>query len=307
MPYKHAVIAGVNKCGTTSVFRYLADHPEVCGSSIKELRFFLQESYDESKSTIEEYRSHFASIKSGDVLLEASPSYFSWGEDIANRIRRLIPAVRIIVMLRNPVERLYSYYRSALVYDNYANALLSDISFPDFVDMALAASADSGQTDPQRAEFRRALHQGRYVHQMETFGSQFPNNQICYLFFEDLAKNPCSVMKLICEFLEIDEAFFDTYDFRIENKTRSFRSMRLQKLGFRVNMRFEKLFNRHPELRRVAQSLYRWVNEKREQTDAPTDTEAFGKLQAYYRVENQRLRGMLIGHGCRPDFPSWVP
>lgn len=76
MAYKHAVIAGVNKCGTTSVFRYLADHPEVCGSSIKELRFFLQESYDESKSTIEEYRSHFASIKSGDVLLEASPSYF---------------------------------------------------------------------------------------------------------------------------------------------------------------------------------------------------------------------------------------
>ena len=40
MSNQHAIIAGVNKCGTTSVFRYLADHPDVCASSIKETRFF---------------------------------------------------------------------------------------------------------------------------------------------------------------------------------------------------------------------------------------------------------------------------
>jgi len=143
MPYQHVIIAGVNKCGTTSAFRYLADHPEVCASSIKEIRFFVQEPYESSDSSHDEYLSYFSHCKNKRVLLEASPSYFSWGQEVANRIVRLIPNVRIIVILRNPVDRLYSYYRSAFVYDNYANALLSDVSFAEFVDIALKADQDN--------------------------------------------------------------------------------------------------------------------------------------------------------------------
>lgn len=306
MSYQHVIIAGVNKCGTTSVFRYLADHPEVCASSIKEVRFFVQESYDSSDSSHDEYLSCFSHCKNKRVLLEASPSYFSWGEKVANRIVRLIPTVRIIVFLRNPVDRLYSYYRSALVYDNYANALLSDVSFSEFVDIALQADQDCEETDVQRVEFRRALHQGRYAAHMETFGSQFLREQICYVFFEDFADNPHRVMNDICTFIDVDTQFFDEYDFRVENKTRSFRSIKLQKLGFSVNMRFEKILNRNPELRRMAQSLYRWANERRDQAGVRIDSETHRKLLDFYGDENVRLRQLLANNYRRTEFPSWL-
>ena len=302
----HAIIAGVNKCGTTSAFRYLADHPEICASSIKELRYFVQEHYEFSDLSYDKYLTHFSDHENKRVLLEASPSYFSWGEQVSSRIVQLIPNARIVVMLRDPVERLFSYYRSALVYDNYANALLGDISFADFVDIAVKAAQDGEQDDAQKAEFRRALIQGRYADHIEDFGCRFPKEQIDYVFFEDFVKDPRTVMKDMCTFIGVNAQFFDDYQFRVQNKTRSFRSKRLQKFGYRVNMRFERILNRYPGIRKTAQSLYLWANEKRDQEEKRIDAVTNDKLLKYYGDVNAKLRCILSERYEREEFPSWL-
>lgn len=85
-------------------------------------------------------------------MVEASPDYFSSGARVALAIRSMLPNAKIIVLVRDPVERLISYYRSDIVYDNYANALLGGLDFSQFVDLALNAEKSTDLNDPQAIE-----------------------------------------------------------------------------------------------------------------------------------------------------------
>ena len=213
---KHAIIAGVNKCGTTSVFRYLAQHPQVSASRVKETRYFVKDSKSKDQKSYSDYLEYFRhDVEQGRLLLEASPTYFTSGTEIGAQIRRLLPDARIVVLLRNPVERLISYYRSTLVYDNYANEFVRKLNFSEFVDLAIDAVESDARGGSRELEFRRAIGQGNYARHLREFGEQFREDQIRYFFFEDLVENTKRTMKDVSDFLEIDNEFFDNYEFSV--------------------------------------------------------------------------------------------
>lgn len=89
---RHAVIAGANKCGTTSLFRYLAAHPVVRGSRIKETGFFLSNDA-EQPDALETYLQHFgpAAARGDAVLLDGTPHYLESGSRVARRNRKSPP------------------------------------------------------------------------------------------------------------------------------------------------------------------------------------------------------------------------
>lgn len=303
---RHAIIAGVNKCGTTSVFRYLSNHPEVCASSVKETRFFIR-CFDETESpTYENYLANFQLSDREQVLLEASPTYFSSGREVGDRIADFLPNARIVVLLREPIDRLFSYYRSALVYDNFQTEMLRGVSFGKFVDIALSSYRDKEIEDPTRREFVKALKQGCYIDHIRSFASQFPTDRTSFFFFEELVDDAKNVMKSVCKFLELDEQYFENYEFRVENKTRAYRSIALQKIIFRTNMRFEKVFNRLPGLRKRAQLLYRAINERKRVDSQQINSESYEKLHAFYREGIGELRACLAESYGVAKFPAWV-
>lgn len=307
MSVQHAIIAGVNKCGTTSVFRYLADHPDVCASSIKETRFFNDVERATNAKSYDEYLGYFTHRESNQTcLLEASPDYFSSGTAVASEIKSVLPNVKIIVLLRDPVKRLISYYRSALVYDNYANTLLAGLSFADFVDVALSAQTSDGISDPQATECRRALHQGCYAQDHQEFGTVFSPNQCAYFFFEDLASNPRLFMQEITQFLGLDARFFGEYEFRIENKTRVYRSPLLQKIGFNINTKLEPFFNKFPRFRRLSQDVYRLLNESPESGQVQIDQQSCARLEEFYRLDRDRLRAAFADGYSATRLPGWL-
>jgi len=304
---RHAIIAGVNKCGTTSVFRYLARHPEILASRIKETRFFVREDVPDDSRTYVNYLENFESERGEDrVLLEASPSYFTSGASAAQKIRQILPNVKLVVLLRDPVTRLASYYRSARVYDNYANAFVRNMDFPEFVSAALDAAKAGHSNSPREKEFIRAVGQGTYVRHLREFGGELRDEQIEYFFFENLVTDTRGVMKAVCQFLEIDADFFDDFEFSVENKSRAYRSSLLQKVGYQLNMRLEPFFNARPGLRRLAQTLYRRINEKSKAKDTDFDATSIEKLTEFYRRDSRQLGGILREMGELDRLPSWL-
>ena len=77
-------------------------------------------------------------------------------------------------------------------------------------------------------------------------------------------------------------------------------------MGYRVKMRFEKILNRNPKLWKMAQSLFRWINERHDRAGTQIDSETHDKRLKYYGDENEKLRHILADDYRRTEFPSWL-
>ena len=109
------VIVGVPKAATGSLFAYLAQHPDVCGSDIKELGYFNH--YNPARTQhigppppIEEYAQHWSHWSGERYALEATPTYSYGGRPVIDAMRTVLGRPKVIMILRDPAERLWSAY-----------------------------------------------------------------------------------------------------------------------------------------------------------------------------------------------------
>ncbi len=107
-------IVGVAKAGTTSLAAWLRQHPEVFISKLKEPRYFSHDLADPGVHNVvrsrEAYLALFARSGRYKARGEASTSYFTHWRHVPERIKEVVPEARIIILLRDPVERAYSSY-----------------------------------------------------------------------------------------------------------------------------------------------------------------------------------------------------
>jgi len=113
------IIGGTQRAGTTTLYKYLSDHPNVCASSIKETRFFLDKDYplpsaDRFNGTnLDAYGKFFAHCTDlTKIRVEATPDYLY--SDTALKIADLLPRAKMIFILRDQVERMVSWYKYAI-------------------------------------------------------------------------------------------------------------------------------------------------------------------------------------------------
>src|SRR3972149_11450918 len=108
-------IVGAPKCGTTAMYTYLKQHPEVFMSDLKELHFFGTDHHriNYTPYTKEQYLSFFDGAGDKRRIGEASTSYL-YSERAAVEIKEFNPFARIIIMLRNPVDVMYAYHHTNL-------------------------------------------------------------------------------------------------------------------------------------------------------------------------------------------------
>jgi hypothetical protein len=105
------LIVGVQKGGTTSLDAYLRQHPRIGMASKKEVHFFDDEDrFGSGTPDYEVYHRHFDRLDSKSIYGEATPIYCYWSESM-RRIREYNPDIKIIMLLRNPVERAWSHWR----------------------------------------------------------------------------------------------------------------------------------------------------------------------------------------------------
>jgi hypothetical protein len=187
---------GAQKAGTSWIYACLYDHPELC-LPFKEIHFFSRERY--VTKGLDWYRNRFDTCKPGQLRGEYSTSYM-YTPEAAVRIKKDFPNVKIIMSLRNPVDRAYSHYINSIK----AGEIEEHISFEEFCN--------------DRAD---ALGQGMYYEQVKRYVDLFPREQLHICFYEDIEKDPLIFIQSIYRFLGVDDTFVPTMLDRKVNIARS--------------------------------------------------------------------------------------
>jgi sulfotransferase family protein len=296
------IIAGSNKCGTTSLFRYLADHPAVRPSNRKELLFFSSTPSGPQESTVAAYCREFSAAKRhAPVLLEASPQYLHAGRRRAENIRKYLPEARLLFILRDPVQRLVSYYRSDF---GQRGRPSYGYSFARVVELGLDGLTRGAVEYTAAASFAQEIRMADYVTYLQQYLEVWPRDQMRVIFFEDFCRDLKTQTADVARFLDLDVRFYDDYVFEIENRTRGHRSAQLQRLALLVNRLAESLLISRHGLKRRLRRAYDRLNSLPLQV--PVEPCALEELRGHYQPSVVRLREWMRENYPQHSLPSWL-
>lgn len=200
------IIIGVARGGTTSLYEYLTKHPNIAGASKKEIHFF--DNY--YKKGISWYRGQFPytmqkyyaeRVQKRDFITgEASP-YYIFHPHAAERLAAYLPKVKLLVLLRNPIERAFSHYTWEFSWGN------ETLSFEDAIaaeeERIKVPAGDIASHYHFNHQHFSYISRGLYADQLEKWFSIFPREQFLILKSEDMYENAAAIFKQTIEFLNV--------------------------------------------------------------------------------------------------------
>ncbi|MCF6149522.1 MAG: sulfotransferase domain-containing protein [Candidatus Kuenenia sp.] len=290
------------KAATTSVFMYLNAHPQICGSSVKETTFFGDQFTGNWDIDINKYSSYFKKCSSDvDYIMEASTGYLHNGIKVAQRIHSMLPDVKLLFILREPVDRLYSYYNHMI------SKLVKDfdrtVSFNEYVEKCFEYSnngINSVQSKLNHMHYA-ALQYGRYANYINEYLQIFPREQIKIMFYENLETNPKKFMHQLCNFLGINAHLYDNYEFTRANETFDSKIKIIHKAALYINKKLEPYLRNNQSIKNKITNAYKYIN-KNNACVIPMSESTKLLLQKYYEKSNSELASIVSTN----DLPGWV-
>ncbi|WP_067471496.1 sulfotransferase family protein [Actinomadura hibisca] len=199
------LVAGAPKAGTTALHAALAAHPGLYLSPVKEPKFFLTDgppparggpgdaqTYREHVWRRDDYEALFDGAPDGALRGESTPFYL-YDAGARERIRALVPEVKLIVVLRDPVERAHSNWT------HLWSAGLEPIG-----DVVQACAEEPRRIAAGWAHFWHYTGLGRYGEQLEALYRLFPREQVLTLRYLSLVREPAATLDRICDFLGVE-------------------------------------------------------------------------------------------------------
>ncbi|MFB2936406.1 sulfotransferase domain-containing protein [Aerosakkonemataceae cyanobacterium BLCC-F154] len=202
------IIIGAQKCGTTSLYQYLIQHPQILPASQKEVHFFDLNFV----RGVDWYRQQFQPVSQGLITGEASP-YYIFHPLVAERVYKLFPQVKLIALLRNPVERAISHYYHEVRLGCEKLGLLDAIAqeFARLKEETAKMLADANYYSYNHQHYTY-LSRGIYVEQLKNWRQFFPKEQLLVLPSEELYNQPNQVLNQVLEFLQLPSYQLTQYD-----------------------------------------------------------------------------------------------
>ena len=253
------LILGTQKGGTTSVYEYLNRHVQVVPNQKREVHFF-DLAYGLG---LNEYRSHFplsrqimlrSKTLGKPVLTGESSPYYLFHPHCPRRIHDTIPEAKLIVVLRDPVDRAYSHYthnrRKGRETRTFADAVREELK-------TLPAETKRLEEDPKAdSEQHRHysyVHRGFYAEQIRRYLDLFPREALHAVRSEDLFREPRKTMDAVCAFLGI-YPMPDTIEFTAHN-----RQAYAEEVDPETRTLLRKLYApRNADLEQLLQSPFNW-------------------------------------------------
>lgn len=291
------IVGGAPKCGTTSLYFWLADHPDVCPSRIKEARYFIDPEYP-LQTTIRygeggdaSYEDFFSHCPQDKHRLEATPDYL-YQQIAIEKIPLLDPSPHVVFSIRRPSRRIFSVFQSLKHHERIFDRSLE---FREFVDRLLdpAYTFDFGVLD-------RCLDQSRYVRWLEPWREAMDPGRLHIFVFEDLVRDVRASAAMLAERVGLDPSRLPPTLRERVNETARVRSRSLQKAAVRISNLASK---RQPDStwHRVLK-LYRAVNIVPQSRPSPNDVKVMSDLDHEFEEDNRRLAAAF---GL--DLASWTP
>ena len=209
MSMPNFLIIGAAKAGTSSLYHYLKQHPQIYMSPKKELRFFslVGEKLDfcgpgdkqlyrkNSITDLETYRSFFSGVADEIAVGEASPGYLYYPNAPEN-IKSYIPEAKLIAILRDPVERAYSHFLHNLRKGK-----------EPLTDFAQAIQEEETRTQGNWSRNWHYLKTGLYYAQVKRYFNTFDRRQIKIYLYEEFSRTPLKVVQDIFSHLDVEPTF----------------------------------------------------------------------------------------------------
>lgn len=203
MVWPNFFVIGAQKAGTTSVYEYLRQHPEVYMSPVKEPGYLKDgpglglAPGERAVTDRAEYLALFDGVTTERAIGEATASYLQSATS-AGRIADVVPGARLVAVLRNPVDRAFSAYSMRV------GQGIEDLSFAEAVAAERAGGGGAGG-DGRRG--RSYLGPGFYARHLGRYLERFPREQLSIHLYEDLSRDPVGLMAEVFGFLGVDASF----------------------------------------------------------------------------------------------------
>lgn len=292
------LIVGMSRCGTTSLFHYLKEHPDVFMSSTKEPSFFLAQfnpvpekgiGDDERKyyQDVEDYCRLFKKAGNRKAIGEASSENLYHSEKVIPSIQKYLGNPKIIISLRNPVERAFSAY-TFLISENR-----EFLSFEEGLE----------QEEKRRREGWRHIwfyqDAGFYFRGVQAYLENFSEVKVCLL--DDLKKGPVSVVQDVYRFLGVDPSFVPNV------------AVRYKTSGIPRSKKINRLFEEPTRLRKIVRGVGRflltedrWIQwrdtlKNKSYAKAEMKAETRKSLENAYREDLLRLQDLI-----HRDLSGWL-
>ena len=297
------LIIGTPKAGTTSLYSYLNQHPDVFMPSVKEPGFLLLDGHTltgtathavehpltYAVTTVEHYQSLFDAVTTETAIGEASGSYLS-SKRAVDGIKKHIPHARLIASLRNPIDRAYSHYQM------WANLGRDSLTFAEAIDAEPLEPVARDEWIPLE---RRHLRHGFYYQHLKRYLDHFPREQMHIILFDDLNRDPAGVTKATFRFLGIDDGFTPDTSIKL-NKTGSPKNRLLHHLLHSRNPIRQTIKTLLPD--RISSPLYHRI---RNANLRPTPSQLTPEIRAHlidiFREDILKLQDLI-----ERDLSEWL-
>ncbi len=290
-------LIGAPKCGTTAMHEFLREHPEIFMPEQKELHYYGSDLRGLSATATPEHHDALFTSVNGEKRIGETCIWALYSKNAAKEIQAAVPHARIVVMLRNPVDTIYSLYHELLYWDMEQATTFEQA-------LALEPLRKKGRALPVTVEPRECFYYrevGNFSWQLERYYEVFGRNAVHVILFEDLKRDNAEQYRKLTTFLGVDPEFRP--DFKFINPSKRIRSVTLRNWMRRPNA-FLRLATRIliPSSRwrtQLADRLARWNVGSGPMR--PMNPRLRAELQAYYAPDVDRL-GRLLGR----DLSHWV-
>ena len=197
-PLPQFLVIGAQRSGTTSLYSDLAKHPQIVPAIGKELQYFTLF----HRRSLSWYSGHFPSLEEDQMSFEASP-YYLFHPYVPERVQRVLPRVKCIVLLRNPIDRAYSHYLHTRRLGH------EPLSFEEALTCEAQRMAEAKSHGLDSRAGHRILRsysyasRGHYPAQLERWYEHVSPDRIKVLRAEDYYAEPARTYREICAFLEL--------------------------------------------------------------------------------------------------------
>ena len=202
------LIIGAAKSGTTALYHYLKQHPQIYMSPVKEPGFFAFEGErpqyfgpgDDRFSShmvmnLKDYQGLFAAVDNQIAIGEASQAYLSLSEVSASRIQQYTPCAKLIAVLRHPAERAYSNYQMLVTTGR------------EYLGFTQALDEEEARMSKQWSYLWAYKMRGLYHARLQPYFDRFAREQIRIYLYEDWNTRPYEVLQDMFRFLQVDDTF----------------------------------------------------------------------------------------------------
>lgn len=316
---QYLIIGGTTKAATTSLFHYLADHPEVTVTTLKETRFFIDQDYPVQPPAatgwwegIEKFETFFTTQEQR-LRVDATPDYL-YSVGTPERLKTSLPNVKVAFILRDPITRVVSWYK----YAKQTNGIANSMTFREYIDKQLEGGhfeqakqqRTKGLGGPFPSYFLSALEHGRYSNYLRTYLDVLGPDRVKVYFYEELCAEPIRILRDLCDFTSLTDCFYDTYEFQVFNRSVAVKNARLNHLYSMLRWHIRRRTHNLPihsvlrQMRLWLDPIYYWLNSQADETvEIQPDIRA--KLEAYYEpdvVVLERMLGRSVPWSVKPQI-----